>query len=82
MIEKVFAGLTESGPAGLRYVSMRLEDEEAGTVFVHTAEISTEDGSNPPAALAEFGELQTGLPDRTVEAPLTRQATVVGACGF
>ena len=78
-IERVFAGLAEGEPDGLSYTSMRLEEEEAGTVFVHVAEVSTEDGSNPLAALAEFGEFQTGLPDRTVEPPLARQATVIGS---
>lgn len=78
-IERVFAALSEGEPEGLSYTSMRLEEEEAGTVFVHVAEVSTEDGSNPLAALAEFGEFQTGLADRTVERPLARQATVVGS---
>ncbi|MBK5117555.1 MAG: hypothetical protein JJE23_11630 [Thermoleophilia bacterium] len=82
MIETMFAALAEGEPAGLSYTSMRLEEEEAGTMFVHVAEVSTEDGSNPLAALAEFREFQTGLPDRTVEPPLARQATVIGSYGF
>lgn len=79
LIEKVFAALAERSPAGLDYTSMRLEEEEAGTVFVHVADISTEDGSNPLSETPEFGEFQAGLPQRAVEPPLARKATVVGS---
>jgi len=79
LVEKVFAALGEGKPEGLNYTSMRLEQEEAGTVFVHIAEISTEDGSNPLAETPAFGEFQAGLPDRVVEPPLARQATLVGS---
>ena len=80
-IERVFAALEESAPDGLRYVSMRLEEEEAGTVFVHVAEITTADGSNPLSETPEFKEFQAGLPDRVVEPPLARGASLVGAYG-
>lgn len=81
-IERVFAALAESSPDGLRYASMRLEQEEAGTVFVHIAEVSTADGTNPLTELPEFAEFQAGLPDRVVEPPLARQADLVGAYGW
>jgi len=79
LIEEVFAALRESAPDGLNYTAMRLEEEEAGTVFVHVAEISTEDGSNPLSATPAFGEFQAGLADRVVEPPLARETTVVGS---
>lgn len=82
LIERVFAALAEEEPDGLRYQSMRLEEEEAGTVFVHVAEVATADGSNPLTATAAFGEFQAGLPDRTVEPPLPRKAEVIGSYGF
>lgn len=80
-IEKVFAALQESRPDGLRYTSLRLEQEEEGTVFVHIAEISTADGSNPLSETPEFGDFQAGLPGRVVEPPLAREADVVGSYG-
>ncbi len=66
-IERVFEELKASAPEGIRYASFRLPD---GVSFVHMASIETEDGSNPIATTAAFGDFQTTLKGR-LEAPPT-----------
>jgi hypothetical protein len=79
LVEQVFAELAVSRPAGLRYATFRLGD---GDQFVHVAEVDTDDGSNPLAAVAAFAAFQEGIPDRMVEGPVVADATVVGSYGF
>ena len=79
LVEQVFAELAATQPAGLRYATFRLADGES---FVHVAEVSTDDGTNPLAAVAAFAEFQRGIPDRMMEGPVVADATVVGSYGF
>ncbi len=75
-IEKVFEELQRDRPDGLRYASFRLED---GVTFVHVAEISTPDGSNPLAATQAFREFQSELKDRCDEPPAATDLQQVGS---
>jgi hypothetical protein len=76
LIDRVFAKLDETAPAGLRYASFRLAD---GVSFVHVASIETDDGSNPLSALAEFADFTRDIDERCDEPPIGQDATLVGA---
>ena len=78
LIEAVFAELAETQPAGLRYISFRLEDG----MFVHIADVEAEE--NPLAQAKAFGEFTADIAARCVpgEAPNAQAAQVVGSYGF
>jgi hypothetical protein len=79
LIEKVFADLDSSRPAGLRYASFRLAD---GVSFVHVASIETDDGSNPLTATPAFAAFVEDIAARCDEPPVATEATVVGSYRF
>jgi hypothetical protein len=75
LIAAVFAELRDAKPAGIRYLSLRLEDDS----FVHFVEVEAEDGSSAALTnLASFQAFQSGIRDRCAEPPLARKAVVVG----
>jgi hypothetical protein len=78
-IEKVFAELNTSQPAGLQYTSLRLAD---GVSFVHVAFVNTDDDTNPLTATAAFGDFIRDIAERCEEPPVASDATVVGAYGI
>jgi hypothetical protein len=73
LVSAVFAELKAAGPADVRYLTLRLDDD----TFVHLVE-TTEDGSNTIPKLAAFQAFQNGIRERCVEQALVRQATIVG----
>ena len=72
LIAAVFAELKAANPEGLRYLSLRLEDDS----FVHIVENATDDGALPK--LAAFKAFQNGIQERCAEPPVRRGATIVG----
>jgi hypothetical protein len=74
LVKAVFAELQASQPEGVRYLTLRLEDDS----FVHIVETSAEDGSSPILKLKAFQEFQSGIRDRCVEPPAPRNASIVG----
>jgi hypothetical protein len=74
LIAAVFAELKDAKPAGLRYLSVRLEDDS----FIHFVETDAEDGSSALPKLASFQAFQNGIRDRCVEPPLVKGARIVG----
>ncbi|MCA6112446.1 hypothetical protein [Bradyrhizobium cenepequi] len=70
----VFAELKAAKPDGVRYVTLRLEDD----TFVHIVETASDDGSSPLPQLAAFKAFQNGIRDRCAEPPMVRSAKVVG----
>jgi hypothetical protein len=74
LVAAVFAELKATQPQGLRYMSLRLEDD----TFIHVVETVTDDGSSPLPKLAAFAAFQNGIRDRCVEPPLPKGATIVG----
>jgi hypothetical protein len=74
LVAAVFAELTAAQPEGVRYLSLRLEDD----TFIHFVESGADDGSSPLPKLAAFGAFQSGIRERCVEPPLPRSATIVG----
>ena len=72
LIEKVFEELKAAKPDGVRYLSLRLDDN----TFVHLVE--AEDGATPLPSLEAFKAFQSGIRGRCVEPPASVTATIVG----
>lgn len=73
LISAVFAELRDAKPDGIRYLSLRLEDD----TFIHIVETATDD-SSALTKLGAFQAFQSGIRERCAEPPLVRGATVVG----
>ena len=74
LVAAVFAELKATQPEGVRYLSLRLEDD----TFIHLVESAADDGSSALPKLAAFGAFQSGIRERCAEPPLASSATVVG----
>ena len=74
LIAAVFAELKAASPEGIRYLSLRLEDDS----FVHIVETATDDGSSALPKLAAFNIFQSAIRERCEEPPVRQGATVVG----
>ena len=74
LVAAVFAELKAAQPEGLRYMSLRLEDD----TFIHFVEAAADDGSSPLPKLSAFAAFQSGIRERCLEPPLPKGATVVG----
>ena len=74
LVTAVFAELKAARPDGVRYLTLRLEDD----TFVHLVETTAEDGSSPIPKLAAFQAFQSGIRDRCAEPPLAKAVTIVG----
>ena len=73
LIAGVFAELKATKPEGLRYLSLRLDDD----TFVHFVESESDSGSALPT-LATFKAFQSGIRERCIEPPQPGSATIVG----
>jgi hypothetical protein len=78
LIAGVFAELKAARPAGVRYLSLRLEDD----TFIHFVESTADDGSSALPKLAAFQAFQSGIRERCAEPPLVRSVTIVGNYGM
>jgi hypothetical protein len=76
LIEGVFADLAGSGPEGIRYTALRLED---GSSFLHIVALDGDD--NPLDQSPAFADFQAGIGERLDEEPFPTGATVVGSYG-
>jgi len=74
LIAAVFSELKAAKPDGVRYLSLRLDDD----TFIHLVESTAEDGSTSIPRLAAFQAFQNGIRERCVEPPKVAQATIVG----
>jgi len=74
LIAAVFSELKAAKPDGVRYLSIRLDDD----TFIHLVESTAEDGSSAIPKLAAFQAFQSGIRERCVEPPQPREATIVG----
>jgi hypothetical protein len=74
LIAAVFRELAIERPGGVRYMTLRLDDE----TFIHLVETEADDGSSAIPKLTAFQAFQSGVRGRCVEAPLVRHATIVG----
>jgi hypothetical protein len=73
LIAGVFAELQATKPEGLRYLSLRLEED----TFIHFVESESDSGSALPT-MAAFKAFQNGIRERCIEPPQPSGATVVG----
>jgi hypothetical protein len=73
LIAGVFAELKATKPEGLRYLSLRLDDD----TFVHFVESESDSGSALPT-FAAFKAFQSGIRERCIEPPQPGNATIVG----
>jgi hypothetical protein len=73
LIAGVFAELKATKPEGLRYLSLRLDDD----TFVHFVESET-DSSSALLTSASFKAFQSGIRERCIEPPQPGSATIVG----
>jgi hypothetical protein len=72
LIKDVFAELQARKPDGVRYVALRLPDG----AFIH---FSISDGdASPIPKLAAFQRFQSGIKERTLDAPAFSDVTIVG----
>jgi len=74
LIAGVFEELKAAKPEGVRYLSLRLDDD----TFVHFVETEAGDGSSALPKLAAFQAFQNGIRERCVEPPLAGGVTIVG----
>ena len=74
LVAAVFSELKAARPEGLRYLTLRLEDD----TFIHLVETTSDDGTSALPKLAAFQAFQSGIKDRCVEPPLPNGATIVG----
>jgi len=74
LIAGVFEELKAAKPAGVRYLSLRLDDD----TFVHFVETEAGDGSSALQKLAAFQAFQNGIRERCAEPPLAGGVTIVG----
>jgi hypothetical protein len=72
LIANVFEELKAKAPNGVRYLSLRLDDD----TFVHFVE--AEEGSTPLPSLEAFKAFQSGIRERCVEPPQAGSVTIVG----
>jgi hypothetical protein len=73
LVAEVFEELKAAQPEGVRYLSLRLDDD----TFVHFVE--TESGSgNALPGLAAFKAFQSGIRERCIDPPQAGGATIVG----
>jgi hypothetical protein len=73
LIAGVFEELKAAKPEGVRYLSLRLDDD----TFVHFVETET-DSANALPALTAFKAFQSGIRERCIERPLAGSVTIVG----
>jgi hypothetical protein len=74
LIAGVFAELKAARPDGVRYLSLRLDDNS----FIHLVETEASDGSSAIPNLAAFKAFQSGIRERCAEPPQVNDVTVVG----
>ena len=74
LIAGVFEQLKAEKPDGVRYLSLRLDDD----TFVHFVETETGDGTSALPKLAAFQAFQSGIRERCAELPRAQGATIVG----
>jgi hypothetical protein len=74
LIAGVFEQLKAEKPDGVRYLSLRLEDDS----FVHFVETDAGDGSSALPKLAAFQAFQSGIRERCAEPPQARSVIIVG----
>jgi hypothetical protein len=79
LVEKVYAELSQTRPAGLRYATFRAAD---GVTHFHVVTVDTPDGVNPLPSLPAFIAFQANLPARVEEPPVAVELEELGSYNF
>jgi hypothetical protein len=79
LVRAVYDELATSQPAGLRYVTFRLDD---GVSFAHLAETDTDGDANPLSEVAAFRRFQAGISERCDEQPIVTELEKIGSFGI
>jgi hypothetical protein len=74
LIAAVFAELKAAQPQGLRYMSLRLDDD----TFIHVVETADDNSPSPLQKFPAFAAFQNGIRERCAEPPMPKGATIVG----
>ena len=74
LIAGVFAELKAKRPEGVRYLSLRLDDDS----FIHVVETEADDGTSAIPGLAAFKAFQSGIRERCLEPPQFGGFRIVG----
>ncbi len=74
LIAGVFAELKATKPDGVRYLSLRLDDDS----FIHLVETEADDGASVIPGLAAFKAFQSGIRERCLEPPQLGGVRIVG----
>ena len=74
LIAAVFEELKSTRPEGVRYLSLRLDDDS----FIHFVATDAADGTSAIPSLTAFKAFQSGIRERCVEPPLAQGVTIVG----
>ena len=74
LIAGVFEELKSARPDGVRYLSLRLDDNS----FIHFVETDAADSTSVIPNLAAFKAFQSGIRQRCAEPPLAGAVTIVG----
>ena len=74
LIADVFKQLNAEKPDGVRYLSLRLDDDS----FVHVVQTEADDGTSVLPGLAAFKAFQSGIRERCAEPPVVKSVTIVG----
>jgi hypothetical protein len=74
LIAGVFAELKATRPDGVRYLSLRLDDDS----FIHVVETEADDGASVIPGLAAFKAFQSGIRERCLEPPQFGGFRIVG----
>ena len=74
LIAQVFAELKAANPEGIRYLSLRLDDDS----FIHFVETDADDGASTIPGLAAFKAFQSGIRERCLEPPQPGGVRIVG----
>ena len=78
-VEKVFAELHQTKPAGLRYACFRGSD---GVSHFHVASVETENGENPLSKSPAFAAFTADIQARCEEPPVAMDLDEIGSYRF
>ena len=78
-VEKVYAELNQTNPAGLRYATFRGSD---GVTHFHIATVDTPDGKNPLNQSPAFAAFSAAVRDRCDEPPVAMEVEELGSYNF
>jgi hypothetical protein len=76
LVRAVYAELQETKPAGLRYVTFKLDD---GVSFVHLASTAADAGPSPLTEVQAFKRFQENIGDRCDEPPVATGVREIGS---